>query len=74
MGGPSKRRWGDLSPHQRRTVIGGGALQLGLLALALGDLARRRPDQVHGPKPLWFGVSLINFVGPLAYFAWGRKR
>jgi hypothetical protein len=38
------------------------------------DLRRRPPDQVNGPKPLWVAISLVNFVGPLAYFAFGRKR
>jgi len=30
-------------------------------------------DQVKGPKALWRAVTLINFVGPLSYFALGRR-
>jgi hypothetical protein len=35
---------------------------------------RRRPsEQVRGSKKLWAVAALVNFVGPLAYFAFGRR-
>ena len=74
MGRGSKKRWSELSEPQRAAIVGGGAVQLGLLVAALADLRRRPSSQVNGPKPLWFAISFVNFVGPLAYFALGRKR
>jgi hypothetical protein len=70
----SKKRWSELSQRQRRAIVGSGVVQLILLVVALADLRRRPPDQVNGPKPLWLAISFVNFVGPLAYFAFGRKR
>jgi len=29
---------------------------------------------MNGSKALWVAVSSVNFVGPLAYFAFGRRR
>jgi hypothetical protein len=70
----SRKRWRELSERQRRAIVGSGAVQLILLVVALADLWRRPPGQVNGPKPLWLAISLVNFVGPLAYFAFGRRR
>jgi hypothetical protein len=70
----SKKRWRELSQRQRGAIVGSGAVQLILLVVALADLWRRPSDQVNGPKPLWLAVSLVNFVGPLAYFGFGRRR
>jgi hypothetical protein len=63
----SKKPWSELSRRQRGVLVSGGAIQLILLAVAVADLWRRPPDQVNGPKPLWLAISLVNFVGPLAY-------
>ena len=49
-------------------------LQVGLLVAALGDLRRRPSAEVNGSKAIWAAVSFVNFLGPLAYFAFGRKR
>ena len=69
---PSKKRWKDLTPNQRALAVGGAVLQITLLALAQRDLSRRPAEQVRGPKWLWRIVTLVNFVGPLAYFCRGR--
>ncbi len=52
------------------------ALQLILLILGLRDLIPRKPDEVTGgSKWLWgIVIVLLNTLGPLAYFAFGRKR
>ncbi|HEY5114411.1 MAG TPA: PLD nuclease N-terminal domain-containing protein [Nakamurella sp.] len=70
----STRRWRDLSTSERAAIVAGAAVQFGLLSAALTDLARRRPEEVNGPKRLWVGISFINFVGPLAYFLFGRRK
>lgn len=70
----SKQRWSDLSTERRAAILAAGAVQLGLLGAALADLRRRPRAEVNGSKALWAAVSFVNFVGPLAYFAFGRKR
>lgn len=70
----SSRRWKDLSGRQRAAISVGVVIQLALLIGALTDLRRRAPEQVRGPKPLWAALSFVNFVGPLTYFACGRRR
>jgi hypothetical protein len=69
-----KKRWSDLSAPQRAAVVVAGAVQLSLLVAALNDLRRRPASEVKGSKPIWFAASFVNFVGPLAYFAFGRRR
>ena len=71
---PSKKRWKDLTPNQRALAVGGAVLQITLLALAQRDLSRRPAEQVRGPKWLWRIITLVNFVGPLAYFCRGRAQ
>lgn len=70
----STQRWSDLSSPQRRAVVGAGVVQVGLLVAALTDLWRRPASQVRGRKAAWVALSFVNFVGPLAYFAFGRRR
>jgi hypothetical protein len=70
----SKKQWSDLSAEQRAAIVGAGAIQLALHGAALIDLRRRPGDQVNGRKALWVAVSFVNFIGPLAYFAFGRRR
>jgi hypothetical protein len=70
----SKKRWRALSTRQRLAVVAATFVQLGLLVAALADLRRRAPDQIKGPKRMWVALAFVNFVGPLAYFAFGRKR
>ena len=70
----AERRWSELSPAQRAAVIALGCVQVGLAASAWTDLARRPATQVRGAKGLWAAAIAINFIGPLAYFRWGRTR
>jgi hypothetical protein len=55
-------------------IVTAGAVQLTLLAAALIDIRRRPQDQIRGPKRLWAALSFINFIGPAAYFIFGRQR
>ncbi|WP_125610943.1 PLDc N-terminal domain-containing protein [Specibacter cremeus] len=70
----SKLRWKDLSPAARGRIVLFGLLQVSLQVAALRDLAKRPADQVRGPKVAWVAASFINFAGPVAYFAKGRRR
>lgn len=69
-----KKRWSELSTGQRSAIVGAGAVQLGLHLTALVDLRRRSAAEINGSKRLWAALSFVNFVGPLAYFAFGRTR
>ena len=51
-----------------------GIVQFSLFAAALWDIRRRPAAQVRGPKALWTAAAFVNFVGPISYFAFGRKR
>ena len=73
-GRKQKMRWRELSPGQKRVAVGAGVVELGLKVAALADLRRRPAEEVRGPKALWAALMFVNFVGPVAYFAVGRKR
>jgi hypothetical protein len=70
----AQRRWRDLTPPQRAALVAAGAVQLALAITAWADLARRRPAEVVGRKGVWAAVIAVNWVGPLAYLRWGRRR
>ena len=69
-----KKQWSDLTTAQKAGVVLLGTVQLALLAAALVDIRRRPADEINGSKKAWVGISFINFVGPIAYFLFGRKR
>jgi hypothetical protein len=68
-----KMKWSELTPTQRVLVVCGGLIQLTLFALAQRDLSHRSADTVNGPKWVWRLATMINFIGPIAYFRCGRK-
>jgi hypothetical protein len=70
----TKKSWSELDERQRGQIVVGGTIQLTLLGAALIDLWRRPKSQVRGSKKWWVAASFVNFVGPLAYFAFGRRR
>jgi hypothetical protein len=69
-----KPRWRDRSPASRCVLVVVALVQLALAGAAWTDLARRPAAEVRGPKWRWGLAVLVNFVGPLAYFRWGRIR
>ncbi|UGU30539.1 hypothetical protein LT350_29120 [Mycolicibacterium smegmatis] len=71
-----KKRWNDLSPTAKAAVIGVAAVDAGLRAWALRDLAGRDANQVRGPKKLWsVALGLVTSGGmlPALYLVAGRK-
>ncbi|MFE5670219.1 PLD nuclease N-terminal domain-containing protein [Agromyces sp. NPDC056523] len=68
------KKWSDYSPQQKSRAIVSVAIQLVLAGLAWSDLAKRPADDVNGPKPVWAIVIMVNFIGPVAYFLFGRRR
>lgn len=70
----AKKRWSDFSPQQRAGGIVSAVIQLVLATMAWTDLAKRPAEDVNGPKPMWAVIILVNFIGPLSYFFFGRRR
>lgn len=69
-----KKSWRELTPAARFGTILVGAAQLALLTAAQRDISRRPAEQIRGSKILWRFATLVNFIGPSSYFAFGRKR
>lgn len=69
----TNRSWSDLSPRTQRAVAVLTVVQTALLVAAQVDLARRPAALVAGSKARWRLVTLVNFVGPIAYFVRGRR-
>ena len=69
-----KKSWKDLPPAARFGTVILGAAQLAFLAAAQRDIYRRPADQIRGSKTFWRLATLVNFIGPGSYFAFGRKR
>jgi hypothetical protein len=70
----TRRRWSELSPRAQTALLTLASVQLSLAATAWSDLARRPAAEVNGSKRLWAVVIAVNFVGPFAWFRWGRRR
>lgn len=68
------RKWSDFSEGQQAALIAAASVQVALAVAAWTDLAARPAEQVNGRKSTWAAVIAVNFVGPLAYFAKGRRR
>lgn len=69
----AKKTWSDLTSAQQAAVLVAGSVQLALAATAWADLATRDASEVNGSKAKWAAIIAINFVGPVMYFAKGRK-
>jgi hypothetical protein len=69
-----RKRWSELSGRQRAAITAAGVVQVSLSAATLVDLRRRPSTQIRGSKRLWAAAAFVNFVGPLAYFSFGRRR
>lgn len=68
------KRWDDLSSEQQTAIVLGSIIEVVLTTAALIDLARRPADLVRGPKWAWAAGSFVQPVGPIAYFAFGRRK
>jgi hypothetical protein len=68
-----KRRWSDLSTRQQSVLLVVVSVQISLAATAWADLATRPAELVNGRKSVWAAIIGVNFVGPMAYFARGRR-
>jgi len=71
---PDKRRLRDLSAPQRAVLALLVLVQFALFSAALIDLRRRPARKIRGTKRAWVTASFVNYIGPIAYFTYGRKR
>ena len=69
-----RNRWSELSGRQRTALVVDGVVQVSLSVATLVDLRRRPSTQIRGSRRLWTAAAFVNFVGPLAYFTFGRRR
>jgi Phospholipase_D-nuclease N-terminal len=70
----ANKRWSELSSGQRRGIMLSGTVQVALLIAALADIWRRPEEEIRGDKRLWAALSFVNFIGPISYFLFGRRR
>jgi len=70
----SRRNWKDMSPVQKVGNVLMGAVELVLVTLALWDLSHRPDNEINGKKRNWVMASLIQPIGPIIYFMFGRKK
>ena len=70
----ARKKWSERSKVSRALIVVTGAVELVLLAAALIDIKRRPADQIKGSKRMWTALAFVNMVGPIAYFAFGRRR
>jgi len=68
-----KKSWKEMPPAARVGTVMAAIVQLSLLVAAQRDISRRPAEQIRGNKAVWRMVTLLNFVGPASYFAFGRK-
>lgn len=67
------QRWDESSPWTKVLIMVLTAVQVSLAVSAWADLAERPAEQVNGRKRRWAAIIAINFVGPILYFARGRR-
>ena len=73
---PRKKTWKELPPMAKVGTMTAAVVQFSLLIAAQRDISRRPAEEIRGSKWLWSAVAFANFmgIGPIAYFAFGRKR
>jgi hypothetical protein len=69
----SRVRFSELSRRRQAGIVVLATVQLGLLVAAERDIQRRPAALIRGPKTRWRLLCLINFLGPLSYFTFGRR-
>ena len=70
-------RWSELSESSRRLIIAAAIGEAVLKTAVLIDISHRPASQIRGSKRMWIiAAVLVNSagVGPLSYFAFGRRR
>ena len=69
-----KKSWKDFSSGQKAAMIVLGLIQVALLIAAQRDIGRTRDSEINGSKGMWRALAFVNWVGPISWFVFGRKR
>ena len=69
-----KKRWQDLTVVEKIGVALMGIVQLLLLVTALWDIHRQPVDEIKGSKRWWTAAVFVNFIGPISYFLFGKRK
>jgi len=69
-----KKKRGERSRRSRTLVVAAGVVEVVLLVATLIDIKHRPADQIKGSKRMWTALAFINIVGPISYFAVGRRQ
>lgn len=69
-----KKTWKEMPPSAKAGTILVGIVQISLLVAAQRDISKRPAALINGPKAAWRAASFINFIGPMGYFIFGRKK
>ena len=72
--GKNKKDWNELGALQKMAVAMLAVVQVSLLGYALWDIRHRDAEEIRGPKALWTAIAFVNYVGPISYFIFGRRR
>jgi hypothetical protein len=67
-------KWRDLSDGQRNAIKILALAEFTLKIAMLIDIRRRPASQIRGPKRAWRAAAAVNTIGPVSYFAFGRRR
>lgn len=67
------RKWSQLSPAAKATIVAASATELAVTAFAVRDLIRRPQSEVRGPKPLWWPALFVQPIGSPLYLLFGRR-
>jgi hypothetical protein len=70
----AEKKWSDLSEGQRNAIKILAVAELTLKILMLLDIRRRPASEIRGPKQAWRAASIVNTIGPVSYFLFGRRR
>jgi uncharacterized small protein (DUF1192 family) len=70
----AEKKWNDLSAGQRNAIKILAVAELSLKIAMLIDIRRRPASQIRGPKNAWRAAAAVNTLGPVSYFAFGRRK
>lgn len=69
-----KKTINDLTAGQKKGLGILSAVQFLLAGAALVDIWRQPRTEIRGSRAAWSAACAVNFVGPITYFVFGRRR
>ncbi|SJM59613.1 hypothetical protein [Gulosibacter sp. 10] len=72
--GTALEEWQKLGDGTQATVAVLAGVQVTLFAIAQLELVSRARERVRGRKWTWFLGNFVNFLGPISFLLFGRRR